>query len=984
MKQNTTYRESLMDSMVVAGAFVAIIYWTLDSILSIFFSNQFNLFAQLFGPDLYEVYTRVVVLCLLLLFGSHAQSTINRLRKTQETLHTSEHEYREFVETLSLGTLQATAESDGRIVHANQATAKMLGYSSVEELTQVPVWQLYLSRKDWQAFVEKITKRAHITAYELLLKTREGTPVPVSCSGSAKFDDNGKAERINAVIEDITERRQAEEVLRRYELLSWHSRDIIFFIRREDGRILEANHAATRAYGYSREELLKLTVYDLRESDTQGLISDQLAKADTEGILFETTHRRKDGSTFPVEVSSQGATIGGMRTLISVVRDVSKRKQAEQALRDSQADLNRAQAVAHTGSWRLDVRHNELRWSDENHRIFGIPKETAITYQTFLAAVHPEDRQYVDRRWRAALRGEPYDIEHRIVVGDTVKWVHQRAELEFENGGALVGGFGTTQDITQRKHAEQALQEREQFISHVMNASINALYIRNVATGRNDFMNAQYLRLTGWSLEEINRMDNTQLAALVHPADQPRVFEHMQAVAQAADGEILEVEYRLRKKDEGWLWCQSWDAVFERDEQGRTKRILGTFLDITERKRAEEERLQMERRVQQNQRLESLGTLAGGLAHDFNNLLMGIQGRASLMRTEIDPDHPWDDHLNGIEECVKSAADLTRQLLGFARGGKYEVKPTNLNELVTQSAAMFGRTRKDTRIHTRFDDHLWTVEVDRRQIEQVLLNLFVNAWQAMPGGGQLYLQTQNVTLDEDYARHHGVQAGAYAKISVTDTGTGMDEATLGRIFEPFFSTKEGGRGTGLGLASAFGIIKNHQGIINAYSKVGHGTTFNIYLPASEKAVEQETVTDKEPIPGTETILLVDDEQVIIDVCRPMLEKLGYRILVAMSGNQALEIYKANKGQIDLVILDLIMPDMGGAEVFDSLKAIDADVRIILASGYSINGRAEELLGRGCRAFIQKPFRINEISEAVRKVLAVPSGDSSARLATEPS
>jgi len=290
---------------------------------------------------------------------------------------------------------------------------------------------------------------------------------------------------------------------------------------------------------------------------------------------------------------------------------------------------------------------------------------------------------------------------------------------------------------------------------------------------------------------------------------------------------------------------------------------------------------------------------------------------------------------------------------------------------------MFGRTRKDTRIHTLFDDHLWTVEVDRRQIEQVLLNIYVNAWQAMPEGGQLYLQTQNVNLDEHYVRHHEVQPGRYAKISVTDKGTGMNEATLSRIFEPFFSTKEMGRGTGLGLASAFGIIKNHRGIIEAHSTVGYGTTFNIYLPASEKPVQEETVTDKDLCPGTETILLVDDEKVIIDVCRPMLEKLGYRILVAMSGKEALETYKADKGRIDLVILDLIMPDMKGADVFDSLKTIDMDVRVILASGYSINSRAEDLLYRGCRAFIQKPYKLNDLSEVVRKVLTAPTSYSTA-------
>jgi PAS domain S-box-containing protein len=405
----------------------------------------------------------------------------------------------------------------------------------------------------------------------------------------AYFEGEGAARRAIVAVgtsRDITEQKQAEEALRRYELLAGHSRDIILFMRRDDGRLLEANAAATKAYGYSREELLGLSIQDLRAPDTQALTADQMAVADSRGILFETVHRRKDGSTFPVEVSSQGATIGDTRTLISVIRDITERKGAEQALRESeeryrnlfntmsegfglhelicdaqgrpcdyrflqvnpafealtglraadvvgrtvldvlpvtepiwierfgrvaltgesdrfesysqalerwyevrasctqpgrfavvfmdvterkrteealresQADLNRAQAVAHTGSWRLDVRKNELRWSDETHRMFGIPPGTLMTYEAFLAAVHPDDRDFVDRSWAAALRGEPYDIEHRILVGDQVKWVRERAELEFDAQGVLLGGFGTVQDVTERKQAELRLAEQ--------------------------------------------------------------------------------------------------------------------------------------------------------------------------------------------------------------------------------------------------------------------------------------------------------------------------------------------------------------------------------------------------------------------------------------------------------------------------------------------------------------------------------------------
>ncbi|MBW2021213.1 MAG: response regulator, partial [Deltaproteobacteria bacterium] len=379
--------------------------------------------------------------------------------------------------------------------------------------------------------------------------------------------------------------------------------------------------------------------------------------------------------------------------------------------------------------------------------------------------------------------------------------------------------------------------------------------------------------------------------------------------------------------------------------------------DITDRKRLEAQLLQA-------QKMEAIGTLAGGIAHDFNNLLMGIQGHASLMFLDIDPEHPHFEHLRGIEDMVKRG-----QLLGFARGGKYEVRPTDLNALIEKGSEMFGRTKKEIRIHRKFQKDLWTVEVDRTQIDQVLLNLYVNAWQAMPEGGDLYIQTENVTLDENYIKHFNLEPGNYVKISVTDTGVGMDEATRQRIFEPFFTTKGMGRGTGLGLAAVYGIIKNHGGIINVYSEKDKGTSFNVYLPRSEKeiAITEEKLSD-EILKGSETILLVDDEDMVINVAPEMLKAMGYRVLLARSGKEAIEVYKNSKDNIDMVILDMVMPDMGGGGVYDRIKEINPNVKVLLSSGYSIDSQASEILERGCDGFIQKPFNIKDLSLSIRKVL----------------
>jgi two-component system, cell cycle sensor histidine kinase and response regulator CckA len=370
----------------------------------------------------------------------------------------------------------------------------------------------------------------------------------------------------------------------------------------------------------------------------------------------------------------------------------------------------------------------------------------------------------------------------------------------------------------------------------------------------------------------------------------------------------------------------------------------------------------------QAQKIEAMGTLAGGIAHDFNNLLMGIQGRASLMLMDIDPSHLFYEHLKGIEEHVISAADLTKQLLGFARRGKYEVKSTDLNELLKKTSRMFGRTKKEIKIHCRFQEDLWAVEVDQGQIEQVMMNLYVNAWQAMPGSGNLNLETQNVRLEKDFSKLFAVEEGNYVKISVTDNGIGMEEATRQRIFEPFYTTKEMGRGTGLGLASTYGIVKNHDGIINVYSEKGFGTTFNIYLPASDKRVMEEKTSIGEIVEGTEMILLVDDEDMIVSVGEQILKRLGYRVKIAKSGKEAIEIYKRNQDRIDMVILDMIMPDVGGKMAYEKLKEINPGIKVLLSSGYSLTGQAQEILDKGCNGFIQKPFNLKDLSLKLREIL----------------
>ena len=396
--------------------------------------------------------------------------------------------------------------------------------------------------------------------------------------------------------------------------------------------------------------------------------------------------------------------------------------------------------------------------------------------------------------------------------------------------------------------------------------------------------------------------------------------------------------------------------------EGDQKTLIIVIDDVSDRKR-------METQLQQAQKMEAIGTLAGGIAHDFNNLLMVVQGNISLMLFDMEQSHPHFDRLKNIEKQVQSGSRLTSQLLGYARKGRYEVRPLDFNQLLSDTAETFGRTRKDIVIHSNLGADLLPIEADAGQIEQVLMNLFVNASDAMPAGGDLYLGTANTESDFMRDKLYSPKSGHYVMLTVTDTGVGMDTKTMERIFEPFFTTKEMGRGTGLGLASVYGIVKGHGGFIDVESEKGKGTTFKIYLPASRKKVTK-TAEIVEPIRrGRETVLLVDDEEMMLEVGRDLLRAMGYQVLTANSGTAAVEIYQERKDGIDLVLLDLVMPQMGGSEAFDRLKKINPEVKVLLLSGYSIDGEASKVIDRGCSGFIQKPFNMEQLSRSIKSVAA---------------
>ncbi len=424
--------------------------------------------------------------------------------------------------------------------------------------------------------------------------------------------------------------------------------------------------------------------------------------------------------------------------------------------------------------------------------------------------------------------------------------------------------------------------------------------------------------------------------------------------------------YEIYHKD-GRTLIIEFAAALIKDQQGQPSGFRGILRDVSEQVKAAEKERRLQAQLQQAQKMEALGTLAGGLAHGFNNVLMAIQGNLSLIAMNLEADHPVRKHLDRINHATDKGSRLAREILSFAKVGKFVVMETNLNQILKSTSRMFLRSNSRLTVSENYQENLWPTRVDRVQIGQVLLGLYMQAAEAMPNGGELFLQSENVFLDDSATIPYGNLPGRYVRLSVTDSGMGMDDEAKRRIFEPFFSPYRPLRYEVMGLAAAYGIIKSHGGLINVYSEQGHGTTFNIYLPCARMENSGPQI-DATAARGTETILIVDDNQTASRAGRDILERWGYRVMTAENGTEAIDIYKEYHEQIHMLILDVILPDLSTDQVFKKLKKINPNVLVLLSSGYNINKQIKNLLKQGCVAFIQKPFQTHPLSSKVRSVL----------------
>ncbi|MGA8240852.1 MAG: PAS domain S-box protein [Desulfobacterales bacterium] len=594
-------------------------------------------------------------------------------------------------------------------------------------------------------------------------------------------------------------------------------------------------------------------------------------------------------------------------------------------------------------------------------------KESFLAQRAEAMYLNSEERV----KWKTIIEnqefGKPYEFQMRRYDGTAV-WVENHSIAVRDGAGQVQYYEGSLKDISERKETEAALQKSEkeyralyddakraeELYRSLLHSSADAIVIYDLQ-GMAKYVSPVFTKMFGWSQEEVegkkipflpeSEMESTLniIKCLVENGIPCHGFETKR---YNKDGKTIDVSISASR--------------FE-DHIGQPAGILVILRDISDRKRLEEQ-------LHLVQRMEAIGTLAGGIAHDFNNLMMGILGNISLMMCDLDSTNAHFKNLQNVEQLVQSGTKLTGQLLGYARKGKYEPKAVDLNHVVRDSVETFGRTRKEVTIKLDLSPERIVADVDRSQIEQVLFNLYINAADAMPRGGELCVQTTVVDHADLTDKPYSPKPGKYLKLQVTDSGTGMDPETQKRIFDPFFTTKEIGRGTGLGLASVYGIVKSHGGYIDVVSEKGKGATFCIYLRVSTSSLVEAGASHSEVKRGKGTVLLVDDEEMVIDIGAQMIKKMGYDVLYTRKGDEALSLYGTHRNSIDLVVLDLIMPGMGGSDTFDELKKIDPDVKVLLSSGYCIDGQAREILNRGCRGFIQKPYNMQALSQKINEIL----------------
>jgi two-component system cell cycle sensor histidine kinase/response regulator CckA len=961
------------------------------------------------------------------------EEVVGQLKLTEKVLQQERRRAQKYLDLA--GVMFVAVNTRGEVTLVNRKTCEVLGYEQTEILGRnwFDNFLPQRLREEVRSVAQRLLagEMETVEYFENPVLTKSGEERMIAWHNSVLKDEYGNVTGTLSSGEDITQRRQAEEALRQkeqqYQTLFRDSGDAIYIATRE-GDYIDVNDSFVDLYGYTREEIKDLKAQSVwvnpsdrsrffRELEAHGTVKD-----------FEAKLKRKDGTGIDGVLSStalrspNGTVIGSQ----GMVRDITQQKQLEESLRESEAankQIAQENAViAEIGriiSSSPNIEEVYDRFAEEVARLISFDRiainihnsknnTVSITYASGVEVperqagdVIPVDSSFIKEIFRTQssllLRTEELPdlvksyptiqpiiqagfrsmMSIPLILNNQVMGIlhfrskkpnaYSEADMRLAErvSSQIAGAIANAQLWAERKEAEEALRKSEQKFQELFDQAPVG-YMELDSQGRISHVNRTELDLLGYYAEEM----------LGQPIWNFIVEEEMarQSVTAKLAGAIplaRGFERTFRRKD-GKTLPFLIEETFNRDAEGNVKGLNTTHQDITERKRAEKEMADLQEQLRQSQKMEAIGQLAGGIAHDFNNALTVILGNAQLALADVGKNDPLYSTIEEIKKAGERASNLTRQLLAFSRKQILRPEILNLNQLVSGMEKMLRRIiGEDIELATDLVPDLSGIEADPGQIEQVLMNLAVNARDAMPEGGKLTIETRDVELDDGYARTHiDVTPGSYVMLAVSDTGIGMTREVQARIFEPFFTTKEKGEGTGLGLPTVYGILKQSRGNICVYSELGNGATFKIYLPRAEKAApERESASREVQIPhGSETVLAVEDEEMVRNIVLKSLYKYGYKVLAASDGEEALRICKEHDGPIHLMLTDVIMPGMSGKELARQAKELRPDLKVFFMSGYTDNAIVKNgILEKGI-AFIQKPFTHQGLAWRVRGVL----------------
>ena len=860
-----------------------------------------------------------------------------------------------------------TIDDGGGITDFNKAAERIFGYRR-EELLGIPLSEVIIlpSQRDARergmaALVKTGWGNILGECLEVAALSKDNSETPVELTVTSIPGETPPI--FNAIIHLITRRNGGDEKSRSHDeeyRLLFEANPMAMWVSDADTLgFLAINQAAIAQFGYSREEFLSHSLCDIRPADDLGQIEDVKGKLNGTDSSGEWRFLRKDGTLLVVSICSSPITFAGRSARLVVSTDVTQRQLAEEKIIQGEANLVLAQRVAQIGSWEVDLTNREDRtnhpphWSEETFRIFGLdPATTKVTHDSFFHLLHPDERQLARETFIQQLRtGEPYRIDHRTIRPDgSERIVHIQSTTVRDAEGRLVKMAGTVQDLTERRQAERLLREQ----ANLINLAPDATLVCNL-DGAVRFWNHSAERLYGWTAADVVGKRITDF--IEQDVERYHAAEKQLMEAGQWRGELN----HLCKDGRAIVVDARWTLV--RSERGEPESVLIIHADVTEKKKLEAQFLR-------SQRLESIGTLAAGVAHDLNNILAPILLGCPLLRTDM-PEDDKEALLALVQASAERGANVVKQMLTFARGADGERILVQTSHLIEEVARIAEQTfPKEITIRTQCPRDLWMVEADPTQLRQVLLNLSVNARDAMPTGGVLKLSAENFQVDVHHAGMiSGAQVGPHVLLQITDNGTGIPHQIIDKIFDPFFTTKEIGKGAGLGLSTVIGIVKGYGGFLDFYSELGY-TGFKVFLPACNAVTAPVEHTDSLPVSSGrgQKILVVDDEPGVRTAAQRVLEGWGYQPLLAEDGVSALALYAQQPNGIDLVLTDLVMPVMDGLMLARALRKMNPKQKIILTTGLDEDLQSPEIRSLGLDACLRKPHSREKLLSTLEETL----------------